>query len=266
MRIIRISALPMATLLLWHVTARPVRGQEQVPFRIQVADYPRPISEAVRQIEKHFGRVVTYEDIRYVHAADIVDVTARVRRDGDMSKRVLAMRSGSIDVTYSAPPGTSVERQVEEVLETVIAQSRAAGNTGDFRVERTSGAYHVVPVAMKGKSGVMEPYVSPLDTRITLPRREERAAEMMGRVSQAITSRSRVTVTEGVFPINLFMQRRVDVGAEDERARDVLWRALQSMNADLSWQLLCEAGDSATCALNIHGVPGIGRWKREAGR
>jgi hypothetical protein len=175
------------------------------------------------------------------------------------------MRNGNIDVTYSAPPGTSVERQVEELLDKVIAQSRAAGNTGDFRVERTSGAYHVVPVAMKGKSGVMEPYVSPLDTRITLPRREERAAEMMGRVSQAITSRSGVTVTEG-FPINLFVQRLVDVGAEDERARDVLSRALQSMNAGLSWQLLCEAGDTATCALNIHGVPGTGSWKREAGR
>jgi hypothetical protein len=265
MRIIRLSTLPMSVLLLWHVTAMPTRGQEQVPFRIHVADHPRPISEAVRQIEKHFGRVVTYEDTRYVHSADIVDVTASVRRDGDMSKRVLSMRNGSVDVTYSAPPGTSVDRQVEAVLEKLIAQSRAAGNTGDFRVERTSGAYHVVPVAMKGKSGVMEPYVSPLDTRITLPRREERAAEMIGRVSRAITSPSGVTVTEGVFPINLFMQRRVNVGAEDERARDVLWRALQSMNAGLSWQLLCGAGDTASCALNIHGVPGTGSWKR-AGR
>jgi hypothetical protein len=255
MRVIRLWALPMSALLLWPVTETPVRGREQGPFRVHVTDYPRPISEVVRQIEKQFGRVVTYEDTRYVHPADIVDITATVRRDGDMSKRVFGMRNGSIDVTYSARPGTSVETQVEEVLGKVIEQSRAAGNSRDFRVERTSGGYHVVPVAMKGKSGVMEPYASPLDTRITLPRREERAAEMMRRVSQAITRRSGVTVTEGMLPINLFVQRIVDVGAEDEPARDVLWRALRSMNAGLSWQLLCGAGDTATCFLNIHLVP-----------
>ena len=254
MRIIQFWALAASALFLWPATEKPVRASAQEPFRVHVTDYPRPVSEAARQIEKHFGRVVTYEDTRYVHPDDIVDITAKVRRDGDLSKRAFVMRNGSIDVTYSAVPGTSVDKQVEEVLEKVIAHSRTAGNTGDFRVERTAGGYHVVPVAMKGKSGVMEPYASPLDTSITVPHREERAFEAMTRLSQAITGRSGVTVWEGMIPTNLFLQRRLDVGAENERARDVLWRALQSMSPSLSWQLLCVAGDTGSCALNIHGV------------
>jgi hypothetical protein len=115
MRIIQFWALAVSALFLWPATEKPVRASEQEPFRVHVADYPRPISEAVRQIEKHFGRVVTYDDTRYVHPDDIVDITAKVRRDGDLSKRVFVMRNGSIDVTYSAAPGTSVDKQVEEV-------------------------------------------------------------------------------------------------------------------------------------------------------
>jgi hypothetical protein len=167
-RIIQVSALAMSAFCLWPVMERRVRASEQEPIRIHVVDYPRPIAAAVLQIEKHFGWVVTYEDTRYVHPSDIVDVTEQVRRDGNMSKRVLGMRNGSIDLTYTPRPGT-IEAQVGEVLQEVLAHSNAAGNAGEFRIDWVPGGYHVVPVAMKGKSGATEPYASLLDTRITLP-------------------------------------------------------------------------------------------------
>ena len=61
---------------------------------------------------------------------------------------------------------------------------------------------------------------------------------------------SGLNVGPGQVPINLFFQKRVRVEAENEKARDVLWRALQSIDPALSWQLLCGVDD--TCALNIH--------------
>lgn len=75
---------------------------------------------------------------------------------------------------------------------------------------------------------------------------------MMMRLANVITTVSGHTVNPGTMPMNLLLQARVTVGAENEIARAVLWRALQSIRPDLSWQLLCEVGDRGACALNIH--------------
>ena len=54
---------------------------------------------------------------------------------------------------------------------------------------------------------------------------------------------------------NLLVHLRLTLGAEDEPARDVLWRALQAIEPALSWQMLCEVGERAMCAVNIYPLP-----------
>ena len=252
-RLVQASVLAMSVFSLWPRMDRRVLASG-LPILIHVVDYPRPVAAAVLQVEKHFGWVVTYEDTSYVHPDDIVDITKRVRRDGDMSKRVLGMRGGTIDFTY-VPQTDTVEAQVGEVMRTVVARSQAAGNTGEFRIDWVRGGYHVVPVAIKGKSGAAEPYASLLDTRITLPAQEEDGVQMMLRLAAAITRSTKRTVTAGTMPINALARARVSVVARNEIARDVLWDALQSISPRLSWQLLCDVGESGPCAINIHPVP-----------
>jgi hypothetical protein len=89
---------------------------------------------AVKQIEKLAGVVVTYEDTLYVHPDDLVDVTAQRFPKGNAPRRILEMRRGSIDVTYTPRPGP-IETQVGELLRLVLDDSRRAGNTGQFRME-----------------------------------------------------------------------------------------------------------------------------------
>lgn len=163
------------------------------------------------------------------------------------------MRGGNIALSYTPRSGTT-NAQVEDVLREVLAASSASGNTGEFRVEQVVGGFHVIPVAMLAKSGVMKPYASPLETRITLPSREEDGLEMMVRLAQAISARSGVTVNPGIMPMNRMARARVALSAENERAREVLWRALRSIGSDLSYELLCGVGDEATCGLSIHPV------------
>lgn len=249
-----LSTLTMVAILVWARMVGEGWAPTQESLRIQVVDYPRPVAAAVEQIERHFGWVVTYEDTRYVHPSDIVDVTAVVRRDGDMSRRVLGMRGGTIDVTYRPAAGAATEAQVGEVLREVLAQSVAAGNTGEFRVERASGGHHVVPVAMKSTRGLMEPYQSPLDCRITVPGRTGSGLAAVLRITEAIAARSGLPVRPGVMPLNRLEQAQVATGAEDEVARTALWRTLQAIDQRLSWQLLCGAGEDAICTLNIHFV------------
>jgi hypothetical protein len=251
---IQLSALAISTACLSSAIQSQAKASEQQALRIHVVDYPRPVSAAVLQIEKHFGWVVTYEDTPYVHPSQIVDITAQVRRDGQMSKRVFGMRRGSIDITYT-PRQTTIDTQVGEAVQQVLLHSRAAGNIGEFSVDWVPGGYHVVPLAVKGKSGVTEPQLPLLDTRITLPYREEDGLEIIMRWAEAISTASGHRVHPGTMPMNRLARARVPVEAQNDRARDILWRALQSIGPDLSWQLLCDVGENGSCAINIHIVP-----------
>ncbi len=248
------SALALVGTCLWIATDQEAVAAAQRPIRIQVIDSPRPVSAAVLQIEKMFGSVVTYEDTRYVYPGDIVDETERVRRDLSKSTHIYGRRNSSLDFTYTPPPGP-IDTQVGGMLAELIARSNGLRIAGQFLATRVSGGYHVVPTAIKGKSGTMEPFASPLDTRITLPREEQSGLEMMFAVTKAITDSSGANVKPGTMPLNRLNQKRAAVSAQGERARDVLWRVLQSMGPDLSWQLLCGVGEEGDYVLNIHIVP-----------
>lgn len=229
-------------------------GTEQIqPLHIRVVDYPRPLAAAVRQVEQHFGWVVTYEDTRYLYPGDIVDVTEQFRRDPTRPGRILQMRNGSIDLTYT-PASDSVEFQVREVLEALLVHSAERGNTGEFGVERVTGGYHVVPIATRGRTGSRQAYSSPLDTPISLEFRNETALEFVFRLASAVTEASGLTVQPGTIPLNRLEQTRVAVGAQSEVARDVLWRTLRAIGEDLSWQMLCDVGERGLCAINLHSV------------
>ena len=222
----------------------------QSRIHIEVYD-PRPVAAAVAEVEKRFGRVITYEDTRYVHPSDIVDVTEKYSRNPDRSKRLLVMRSGAIELMH-VPRPVSVDAQIEELLAEILAHHTKAGNAGEFRVHPGAGVHHVVPMTFKGVSGAMEGITPVLDTPITFAKTEETAYEMVARIVAAVTAGSGMKLGPGMFPTNLFIQRRVTAEARNEPARDVLWRMLQSVRPDLSWKLLCSVGENGSCALNIH--------------
>lgn len=243
----------LAVACLWLVGRNDANAAQQEPIRIEVIDYPRPVAAAVLQIESQFGLVVTYEDTSYVHPSDIVDATDQVSRDRTTSRRVFQMRNGNIDFTYTPRPGRS-DSQLGDVLRGMLEQSSLAGNTGEFRVDSVRGGYHVVPVATKGKSGLSEPYASPLEARITLSQLDGTGLEVMERLAEAISISAGRKVTPGTMPLGRFHRARVAVAAQNEPARDVLWRVMQSVGPDLSWQLLCSVGEKSRCAINIHPV------------
>lgn len=96
-RTARVCAVMISAACVWPLVDRRLGASGQQPIQIHVIDYPRSVAAAVLQIEERFGWVVTYEDVRYVHPSDIVDVTEQVRRDGKMTDRVLGMRSAGDD-------------------------------------------------------------------------------------------------------------------------------------------------------------------------
>ena len=236
-------------------TAGRVAGPLQAPqqeFRVDVTD-PRPVSAAVRLIERHFGRVVTYEDVSYVAASEIVDITEAVRRDGRMDRRVLGMRGGRLDLVYR-PTSESVDVQLDEVMAQLLAEWNGDGHPGEFRVEKVAGGHHVIPVARKGSGESLEAYTSPLEVRITIPYEGRDGLLTLEVLTKAISASAGRPVVAGFPRGNLLNQARLTVGAQNQTAREVLWAALQAIDRNLSWQMLCGVGDGHPCAINVYSV------------
>jgi hypothetical protein len=221
-------------------------------LRIQVDD-PRPMSAAVLEVERRFGVVVTYEDTSYVASEDIVDVTAQVRRDGRMSERVRVMRGGPFAFTPVAASALA-GNQIETVLDEMVEYWNRAGGSGKFAVEHVDGGHHVMPRARRGVAGAIEPYTSPLDVNIQLSSQDRDGVQTLEELSKAISAASGRRVFVGAAPVAGLRRRTVALGADNETARRVLWRTLQSIDTSLSWQLLCGVGEEASCAINVHPV------------
>src|SRR5262249_41434207 len=70
--------------------AAPVAALDEV--RIDVVNVWLPIAEAVKKIERRFGRVVTYEDVPHVAPSDLVDFTDQVTHGQPWPRRIYRPR------------------------------------------------------------------------------------------------------------------------------------------------------------------------------
>ncbi len=232
------------------VQAAPQAAPDEV--RIEVVNEMLPIAEAVKQVEQRFGRVVTYEDVSHAAPSDIVDITDEVAKGKPRTTRIYVPRRDSIRLAYTSKYAAPDAQAGEALARLLAVWNGGAGHSGKFRVERVVGGYHVIPVATKALNETTEPYTSPLDTRITVARAERDGLETLDVLAQAIADSSGRRVHPGNVPMNRLVRTRVTIGAENQTARKVLWRALQAIDPALSWQLTCGVGEDAECGINIH--------------
>jgi hypothetical protein len=115
--------------------------------RIDVVNEMLPIAEAVKQVERRFGRVVTYEDVPYVAPRDLVDITDQVAKVNPRATHVVVRRRDSIRLAYMSRYGT-LDAQAGEALAQLLAVWNGGDYSGKFRVERVVGGYHVIPVGL----------------------------------------------------------------------------------------------------------------------
>jgi hypothetical protein len=222
--------------------------------RIDVVNQWLPIAEAVKQIERRFGRVVTYEDVPHVAPSDLVDFTDQITHGQPWPRRIYRPRPDSVRLAYRSRYVTLDDQAGEALTRLLAVWNGGADHSGRFRVERVAGGYHVIPIAGKGPGDTTEPYTSPLETRITIPLAERDGFETLAVLGQAITDGSGRWVHPATVPIGLLRRTQVTIGAQDQTAREVLWAALQAIDPALSWQMTCEQGVDSQCGLNVHSI------------
>jgi hypothetical protein len=92
---------------------------------------------------------------------------------------------------------------------------------------------------------------SVLDARVSLPSQKDRnTMETLRTLFAAIQQATGYRVEIGTSPFNLLLQSRMEEGATDEPARDILERTLQATGRGLSWRLLYGA-DQRRYVLNL---------------
>jgi hypothetical protein len=131
--------------------------------------------------------------------------------------------------------GPDVRDDIEDVVRQAVHEYEKQILPGRFKVERTGTMLHVTPAYVRKKAGNIVPVESVLDARISLDEQEWPAIEGIRAILDALKEATGVSVKLTVRPINLLMQHRVRIAANDEPAGSVLGRLLETHPAPMSW-------------------------------
>jgi len=230
------------------------QGQDQPPVKLSVND-PRPMAEAVKQLQEKYGWVITYEDPRLSNESDLlVETDPKHRQDHPGGRRALTPKGGTLEISYFVSPVTGKPENPRALLQALLNAHAASDNPGRFELKQTGQVFHVIPEQVKDIRGRWVHQTSILGIPITFPEKERSVFETLGTITSALSSAAQMRIVIGAIPLNLFVRHRTTQSASSELARDVLIRTLDSTNRKFSWRLLHDPGVNMF-ALNVRSVP-----------
>jgi len=245
------------TVATYAIRGRGMQANRKVKLSVQD---PRPLAKAIETLESRSGWVITYEDPRYVNESEISDVTESVRKDPDQFKageapKVLIPKGGALSIEYEVDPTTNKPADITLVVQQLLDAQSTSGNAGMFRLERNGEVIHVIPTAVKNTAGALTPQESVLDAVISLPAEDRTGMQLLDAICVSVSQATETRVVVGTIPLNLFVKRRTQRGAANQKARDVLATMLEDIKSgtNLSWRLFYDPG-MRMYVLNIHQV------------
>lgn len=229
-------------------TAMPLEGQGSA---LEVID-GRPLAKVVSELEARHGWRITYEDTFYEYQNELDDVTVIARRGNPPpgAPKVLVPRDRLFRFEYNA-----ISNRPQEVLAALIKKYNSDSYSDGFGLVQQGPLYHVVPIRSLDAKGIVKDRQSRLDVAVSVDDRDRNLYETLEVILKEVSTAVGMPVLLGNVPMNLLRSQRARVSAQNERARDVLVRALGGTKTNLSWQLFCDPGALRICAFNLHLVP-----------
>jgi hypothetical protein len=244
---------------------RPVNAQTTSDDTVKVSvGTGRPVAKAVEELVSRYGYVITYEDPLLSYEGDWEDVTTQVRRDLDKyppgaAPKVMVPRGGTLNLTLPSAHSISADTMAS-LLEQVVRNQAHTRQGGHFRVERDGEIFHVIPSEARDQTGNWTPQAPLLDALISLPSEDRRRMATLPAITNALTAAVGVTVDMPFMGgIEAAEPRLYRFGAKNERARDVLMRALDLIGSPATrttWLMFC---DKLMCAISLENVPAVAR-------
>jgi hypothetical protein len=229
-----------ATVFLLFALAAGITADAEVPEQTAVittrsgnierleVDAGRLVGASVQELILRHRFRITYEDPRYPNLTDYVDITQQVGVPvPDKRARILWLKNRKMSVDLDTSRGA------EGMLNQVVAAAAAVHPEAKFRVFKDGTRYHVVPA-----SGSL------LDTRISLPDKPRTVGESLHEIATAVKSASGQAIDYGCCVGQDPDEPRYSVHANNEPAREVMTRLLDSIAAagrgDRTWLILYE--------------------------
>jgi hypothetical protein len=221
----------------------------------------RPMADGLLQFGRDYGWAISYEDPEYSYAGDVEDVTHRFPKEHAARlprKPVLVPSTHSF--SFSVP--SSREGLDECAVLRLMTAAYAAERGIKFELRQAGTHISVAAVSHRDKSGEILPYTPLLDTPISITREERTAIGALLALTQTLSAATGKRVVAGTVPTNLLSQWKGIVAAENERARDVLAKLIDSVQSgrasaidagELAWHVYCDPG-LRQCALNLQTV------------
>jgi hypothetical protein len=214
----------------------PTNGRTQDRDLVLSINGPRPLDEAVDQLESKLKKPISYEDVALIYSGDYARPLDTVwgrkvdeRDDRFRANNTIVLAGGALDIHIPADAAGKPSVPISQVLWELIDQHKARGNPGQFRLISAGDALVIVPTAKGGVNGMLVPEYSPLDSDISFPVEKRSGGETLEAICKAVTTASGRRVTLGMLPRNLSQQTTIELGADPEIARDVLMKALRGL-------------------------------------
>ena len=204
-------------------------------------DSGRPMSEAVRQLQKLTSIPIHYEDLQYYFAADL-----QAPSPGVTGADVPKGGSFSVDVPVDLGGKLPDDLSVATALNTVIAAAQAAGAVpGTFSVDSSHpGVFFVEPATHHTSTGSTVPTQPALDTPVSISLQEVRGIQVLDAIFQQVSQKtgSRFGHGMGTLDLAIPLSPKVSITATSEPAKFVLAKLLADVggpSVTFSYMMLC---------------------------
>lgn len=227
------------------------RSDDSITIAIMDA---RPVAAALQLISAEFPLEMTYEDPRYVYEGDLEDVTLEVRRDlalyddpSQAPRVIVPRRSQALSAVIAISREPTSEADWMPAIDSVVQAQNELWSGGQFRVEESPGAVHIIPTAARNEAGQFVSQTPILSTRITIPPQELNGLSMISAICEAVSvaaggtfSYDNSTILQSLLkilrvPTGVLRRHRGVLAADDEPARDVLLRVLREVDEKRAW-------------------------------
>lgn len=215
--------LPMCSLLAQQGVIQHADALRSTTLELKSSD-PRPLRDLARQLEKHFGLRVPYEETLLAADESLVDAVPSHVKASRPEAVFLVPRSKPVSVTLTIDPKLEKSDRSRLAVEQVFDAFQRSGNQGFFRLHVNGDLALILPTAFKEKGGEIRAFEPLLDTPVSIPEGRRRVGEIVRLILQDVSQKREYAIAEGLTPTNLFQGRTVLFSAENEPARSALLR------------------------------------------
>jgi hypothetical protein len=227
----------------------------QAPVRVR-GESSKPMMDMCTQIADLFQWRITYEDAPLMNP----DEVHQERSPSGLPWT----KMNAVPVSLDIPP-MGHEPLIDyrrRVMDLAIGAYAASGNRAAFASDVDGEYIHVTPSAVRGADGVLRPFQSILNTRVSIPRGRYSLGQVVSSVIAQVGNQVGTRIAMATVPNNIFAFAMITEEANNEPANEVLMRAFDEVNGPryaagvppmrMSWDLMYMA-DGPPYFFNVHG-------------